>query len=63
MTKSKEPNEVVLAMLNDPDIEFSTTPLNVTKVVDFMATAGTIKERPASWHDLTFSNLHSANGS
>jgi NitT/TauT family transport system substrate-binding protein len=63
VTKSKEPVEVVLEMLNDPDIDFSTTPLNVKQIVDFMASVGTIKEKPGSWRDLTFPNLHAANGS
>ena len=53
----------ILAMLNDPNIVFTTTPQNVMKYVDFMAKIGSVKVKPDSWKDLFFPNIHGASGS
>ena len=52
----------ILAMLNDPNIVFTTTPQNVMKYVDFMAKIGSVKVKPDSWKDLFFPNIHGAAG-
>jgi NitT/TauT family transport system substrate-binding protein len=63
VTKDKTPTAELLAMLNDPDIEFTQTPLNVLKTVDFMHKTGAIKLRAESWKELYFENMHGAAGS
>jgi len=53
----------LLEVLNDPDIKFSTTPENVMKYAGFMYDIGSIKNRPVSWKDLFFPEIHGAPGS
>jgi len=52
----------ILAVLNDPDVKFTTTPENVMKYAEFMNDAGAIKTRPAAWKDLFFPEIHQAPG-
>jgi NitT/TauT family transport system substrate-binding protein len=52
----------VLEVLNDPDIRYTTTPENVTKYADFMASVGSIKARPPSWRELFFPSIHHVPG-
>lgn len=61
--KSKEPVESVEKMLNDPSIEFTTTPKNMMTYVDFMHRVGIIKVKPASWKEMFFPNAHELPGS
>jgi NitT/TauT family transport system substrate-binding protein len=63
MSKDKDSIENILAMLNDPQIEFTTTPQNLMKFVDFKSKTGTMKTQPASWKDLFFPNAHGFAGS
>jgi NitT/TauT family transport system substrate-binding protein len=62
-TGSKEKLDAVLTQLRDPEIQFTTTPKNIGRYADFMADVGSVKERPASWKDLAFPNLHNLPGS
>lgn len=55
--------EEILAVLNDPDIEFTTTPANVMKYAEFMQGIGSIKSKPSSWKDLFFPEIHGVSGS
>ena len=55
--------EEVVAVLNDPQIRFTTTPENVMKYADFMQSTGALRHRPASWKDLFFPEIHGAPGS
>lgn len=50
-------------VLSDPHIKFTTTPENVMKYADFMHSIGSIRNRPASWKDLFFPEIHGAPGS
>jgi NitT/TauT family transport system substrate-binding protein len=52
-----------VAMLSDPAVKFTTTPENVGKYADFMHQIGSIKQKPASWKDVFFPEIHSAPGS
>lgn len=52
-----------VAMLKDPAIKFTTTPENVHKYAAFMHQIGSIKERPGSWKDVFFPDIHPAPGS
>ena len=53
----------ILEVVNDPAVKFTTTPENVMKYAEFMHSIGTIKNRPASWQDLFFSEIHGEPGS
>jgi NitT/TauT family transport system substrate-binding protein len=55
--------EEITDVLNDPHVKFTTTPENVMKYAEFMAGAGSIKNRPGSWKDLFFSEIHGVPGS
>jgi NitT/TauT family transport system substrate-binding protein len=53
----------MIDVLNDPHVKFTTTPENVMKYANFMQSIGSIKNRPASWKDLFFPEIHGAPGS
>jgi NitT/TauT family transport system substrate-binding protein len=50
-------------MVSDPDVDYTTTPINVMKFVDFMNLAGTVKRKPSSWKDLFFPTAYAMPGS
>jgi len=53
----------LIALLRDPEIEFSTTPRNVLKYAEFMHSIGSISNLPESWQELFFPEIHAASGS
>jgi NitT/TauT family transport system substrate-binding protein len=55
--------EEIVEVLNDPHVKFITTPENVMKYAEFMNDAGSLNNRPASWKDLFFPEIHGAPGS
>jgi len=63
ISKDKDSLDNIVAMLNDPQIVYTTTPQNVMKYVDFMLKIGAIKTKPESWKDLFFPNAQSLPGS
>jgi len=63
ISKDKDSIDNIVAMLNDPQIVFTTTPQSVMKYVGFMLKTGTIKTQPDSWKDLFFPNAQSLAGS
>lgn len=52
----------IVVVLNDPDIKFTTAPLNVMKYANFMSDVGTLKARPSSWQELFFPEIHAVAG-
>jgi NitT/TauT family transport system substrate-binding protein len=62
VANDRSPVEELLAMMNDPEIEFTTRPFGVGKMIDFMHRTGSIKVKPGSWQDLSFPNLHQFDG-
>ncbi len=50
-------------LLRDPSIKLSWTPLNTNKIADFLHRVGTIKNKPASWQDYFFPEIHTQPGS
>jgi NitT/TauT family transport system substrate-binding protein len=62
-TKDKTPIDDLVAIMNDPTIEYSLVPKNIMQMVEFMHKTGSIKVKPASWKDLFFPNAHSMAGS
>jgi NitT/TauT family transport system substrate-binding protein len=55
--------EELVNVLDDAHVKFTTTPENVMKYAQFMAAAGSIKNRPGSWKDLFFSEIQGVPGS
>jgi NitT/TauT family transport system substrate-binding protein len=55
--------EELADVLRDPDIEFTTTPANTEKYAEFMKEIGSIANRPESWRDLFFPEIHNEPGS
>jgi NitT/TauT family transport system substrate-binding protein len=50
----KTPAAAIVKILQDPQVNYSRTPQNISKFVDFMFQSGLIKRDPASWSDLFF---------
>jgi NitT/TauT family transport system substrate-binding protein len=63
ISKDKISIEEVQAMLEDPQFEYTTTPRNIMKFVDFMYDVGDIKSKPSSWKDMFFPEVHDLAGS
>jgi NitT/TauT family transport system substrate-binding protein len=53
----------LMAILQEPDIHFTSTPQNTLKYAEFMHSIGSLTNRPASWKDLFFADIHGAPGS
>jgi NitT/TauT family transport system substrate-binding protein len=53
----------ILAVLNDPDIRFTTTPESVMKYAEFMNSIKSIEHLPMSWKELFFPEIHDKAGS
>jgi NitT/TauT family transport system substrate-binding protein len=62
-TKSAESMPEILKMLEDPDIKFTLAPERIMKFVEFMNRVGTLKNKPATWKDLFFPEVHGLAGS
>jgi NitT/TauT family transport system substrate-binding protein len=63
MTNAGESVEEIAAMLEDPRLVFTLTPHRVLRTAEFMHRTGRVKERPASWKELFFENVHGLEGS
>jgi NitT/TauT family transport system substrate-binding protein len=64
LTKDRRnPLDELAKMVADPDVEYTTTPANVTTLIAFLHKAGRIKRLPASWKDLFFPDVHGVAGS
>ncbi len=61
--KSRLPLPFVEKILADPENVFTTTPQNVMKYAEFMHKVGSIKDRPGSWADVFFPEIHGKSGS
>lgn len=61
--KSNLPPEYIEKILNNPEVRYGLTPLNTHKIADFMARIGSLKNKPASWKDYFFPDLHDQTGS
>jgi NitT/TauT family transport system substrate-binding protein len=58
LTRSKETEAAILAILNDPQVEFTMTPKAVMKFADFMHSVGSLKNKPASWKEIFTPEIH-----
>jgi NitT/TauT family transport system substrate-binding protein len=53
----------LVAVLEDPAIEFTTVPANTMKYARFMHSTGSLRNLPESWQDLFFADIHALPGS
>ena len=61
--KSKLDPEFVQAIISDPQVDFTVAPQGFMKFAGFMFKTRMIKERPASWKDVFFPEVHGEAGS
>jgi NitT/TauT family transport system substrate-binding protein len=62
LARDPAPVEDLVALLNDPENVYTTDPLNIGQMVEFMHRTGQIRVQPASWRDLFFPNMHGRSG-
>jgi len=62
-TRDKIALDALEKMVADPDVDYTTTPINIMKIVGFMYEVGRIKKKPASWKDMFFPEAYGLNGS
>ena len=63
VTKEKTTIGDLAKMVADPDVDYTTTPVSIMKIVDFMHEVGRIKKKPASWKEMFFPEAYGLNGS
>ena len=59
----KESVDKLLKIMNDPQIRYQLAPEKILPFAQFMHQVGTIKNRPESWKDLFFPDVHDMAGS
>lgn len=57
------PEDEILAVIQSPDIVFTTAPQRVMKYATFMHEVGTLKVKPESWKELFLPEAHDQDGS
>jgi NitT/TauT family transport system substrate-binding protein len=63
MTREKKLTEDdIVAIISADGFDFTTTPRKSKAFIDFMAKVGTIKNKPNSWKDLFFPEIHNVPG-
>jgi NitT/TauT family transport system substrate-binding protein len=63
LSGSKEDLALIEETLNDPDLDFTTTPYKIMDFANFLHETGGIKNKPASWKDLYWETVHDLPGS
>jgi NitT/TauT family transport system substrate-binding protein len=64
LTNEKRSSEAdIVALLEDPSIDFTMVPLKMMKYAAFMSAVGSIRTKPADWKELFFPELHELPGS
>lgn len=63
MTNSKESVADIVAILDDPLVQFTMTPVGTMKFADFMYRIEPLKNKPNSWQDYFFEESHYLPGS
>lgn len=61
--KSKLPQDFIEKLVRDPENVFTTAPQNIMKYAEFMHRVGSAREKPGSWQDLFFPEIHAVAGS
>ena len=62
-TNDKNSLDALEKMVADPDVDYTTTPVSIMKIVEFMHSVGRIKKKPGSWKDMFFPEAYGRNGS
>lgn len=60
---NKESVDAIFKMMSDPQVEYTLAPQRVLPFATFMHEVGTLKNKPASWKDLFFEDIHDLAGS
>jgi len=60
---NKESADKILKIMSDPQIKYTLAPEAVLPFAQFMNDIGTLKNRPQSWKDLFFPEIHNLPGS
>ena len=60
---NKDNVDKILAIMNDPQVRFTLAPERVLPYAQFMHQVGTLKNRPTSWKDMFFPDIHDMAGS
>jgi len=63
VTKEKITVDELVAVIKQPGAIFSATPQRSMLWAEYMHRIGLIKQKPASWKDYSFPNIHDRNGS
>ena len=63
VTKEKITVDELVAVIKQPGAIFSSTPQRSMLWAEYMHRIGLIKQKPASWKDYSFPNIHDRNGS
>ena len=61
--RSKFDPAFVHSIISNPEVSFTTTPQGFMKFAEFMFKTKMIKERPSSWKDVFFPEVHEEDGS
>jgi NitT/TauT family transport system substrate-binding protein len=59
----KENVDKLLRIMNDPQVRYTMAPERILPFAQFMHQVGTIKNKPESWKDLFFPEVHNLPGS
>ncbi len=59
----KESADKILALMSDPQVKYTMSPERLVPYAEFMHRIGTLKNKPASWKDLFFPEVHDQPGS
>ena len=62
VTGAKTDRELLLKIIQSPEVQFKTTPQNTYALAEFMHRVGAIKNKPASAKDYFFPDAHNAAG-
>jgi len=62
-TSSKLSVDWLHKILQNPDVRFTLVPENTSKMAEFMTRIGTLKNKPESWKDYFFPEIHAESGS
>jgi NitT/TauT family transport system substrate-binding protein len=60
---NKENVDKLLAIMNDPQVRYTMAPERILPYAQFMHQVGTIKNKPESWKDMFFPEVHALPGS
>lgn len=60
---NKDSVDKILAIMNDPQVRYTMAPERVLPYAQFMHQVGTLKNRPTSWKDMFFPDIHDLAGS